>query len=57
MITETTVRDMRMSITHLKIAEPDFVVKEGKGEDMVNERLCFPGPWWYAEYLHRRMHL
>ena len=57
MITETTVRDMTMSITHLKIAEPDFVVKEGKGEDMVNERLCFPGPWWYAEYLHRRMHL
>ena len=51
------VRDMRVIDTHLKIAEPDFVVKEGKIEDMVDERLCLPGPWWYAEYLHRRMHL
>ena len=40
--------------TYLEITEPDLVVEDGEGEDVVDERLRFPRLWWYAEYLGTR---
>ena len=42
--------------THLVVPEPDFVVEDGEGEDVVDERLRFARCWGYAEYLSATYH-
>ncbi len=39
--------------TNLVIAKPNFLVDEGEGEDVVDERFGFSCLWWDAEYLDR----
>jgi hypothetical protein len=37
--------------TDLVIPEPNFVVKNGKGKNMVDKRLCSACLWWDTKYL------
>ncbi len=48
-INKRILKSMRRA--YLIVTEPDFVIQDGEGENVVNERLCFASRWGNTKYL------